>query len=137
MTQPDRKPQWWWDRFLAVCERLHANFEKLGVTNDDYWITTPDLPHHYTSIEMEHRESITPDLLVACSEAVEVEKGNWGVILSLTGSEPGTSAALLIASGGAFTLVSREPWVLDMIDEAMRRMGKGDLLPPARRVPPA
>jgi len=27
--------------------------------------------------------------------------------------------------------------VLDMIDEAMRRMGKGDLLPPARRVPPA
>ena len=120
---------------MAVCGRLHANFEALGITNDNYWIVTPDLPHHYTPIEMDHRESVTPDLLVACGEAVEAEKGNWGVILSLSGPQPGKSAPLLIASGGGFTLVSRERWVLDMIYEAMRRMGRGDLVLPATEAP--
>ena len=129
MAQTDQKSQSWWDRFMIVCERLHAEFVTLGVANDDYWIIIPDLPHHYTSIDVDRRELVTPELLVACSKSVEHENGDWGIILGLATGQATQSIPLLIASGGGFTTVSREPWVKSLIVESLRRMGKGDLLP--------
>ncbi len=123
MNQTDTISKEWWRRFYSVCEKIHTEFNRLGVSDDHYWIQVPDLPHHYTRLDIEDRELVTPALLVACSSAVAHENGDWGLALYLYDPGAKERVPLALASGGSVMPASTERWLVDAVLDANRRIG--------------